>query len=187
MDPATLGYLAPDAQLQTVDDAHHVLPAGQEGRIRVRTPFMVQAYLDDPEATAASFHDGWFYTGDIGCILDNGLVLHRGRSSDVLNLGGIKFDAAEIDHFLRELPGVHDAAAFETEDDSGRPAVALAIVADDSADLAHLLSLAQERFARTLHRSFVIRATTIPRGHTGKILRHQLTQTRRTDRTATQS
>jgi len=99
------GTLWPGVQVQVVDGQGHELPAGQTGRIRVRTPGMAQGYLDAPAASAAHFVDGWFYPGDVGAMPQAGGLRVTGRESDVMNLGGLKVSPEEIEARL-SVPGV---------------------------------------------------------------------------------
>ncbi|MEO0030858.1 MAG: hypothetical protein RIS94_616 [Pseudomonadota bacterium] len=79
---------------------------GQQGEIALRGPNMLQGYYNAPEKTAEAIRDGWFYTGDIGSIDDDGNVMFHGRTKDMLKVGGENVAAAEIEAMLQTHPAV---------------------------------------------------------------------------------
>ena len=82
------GIVWPRVRVEVVDERDEPLPSGHAGRIRVKTECMVDGDLDDPEATARMFRDGWFYPGDLG-VLDGPRRLHvLGRGDEPPNIGG---------------------------------------------------------------------------------------------------
>lgn len=102
-----------DSEVQIVDPQGVVLSQGKIGLIRVRNPYMVDGYINAPEAQARSFRDGWFYPGDFGYFGREGELVISGRSGDVLNIGGVKVSALAIDEAMRDVPGIADAMCFE--------------------------------------------------------------------------
>mgnify|MGYP003353367339 CR=1 FL=1 len=62
----------------------------------MRTPIVMQGYFRDPEQTKAAFRDGWFYPGDLGTLTDDGRLRLAGRSSEIVNAGGVKVDPATL-------------------------------------------------------------------------------------------
>ena len=63
--PGAVGYIQPGALVQILDASGRVLPPMPDGSIRIRSDYMASEYVGDPEATAAQFRDGYFYTGDV--------------------------------------------------------------------------------------------------------------------------
>jgi len=96
-----VGYVTPDVSVKIVDDNGESVPANREGSVRVRTPVSVHGYLDDPEQAGTAFRDGYFDTGDIGCLTDENMLLISGRKKEVLNLGGDKVSPRIIEDALR--------------------------------------------------------------------------------------
>ena len=82
----------------------------EDGEICVRSPFLMDCYYDDPEATAAAFEDGWFRTGDLGELDGEGYLSITGRKKDVLRTGGESVSPSEIEAILRDAPGVAELA-----------------------------------------------------------------------------
>ncbi len=87
------------------------LPPGQEGEILVGGPTVISGYLDAPELNRASFSNGWFKTGDIGSLDEDGFLTLHGRKDDLINRGE-KISPSEIDQALMRHPAVAEAAAF---------------------------------------------------------------------------
>lgn len=170
------GYLFPDAQLEIVNELQEPLLQGEEGLIRVKTPYMVHEYYKNPEATARSFRDGWFYPGDRGCLMANGLIVLAGRDSEVINSGGVKIDPAAIDQFLVDQPGVADAAVFGLENKMGLQDIAAAIVVAEDFDIKALQQRVLERFGATRSPSVFFKVRQISRNHMGKIMRAHMSK-----------
>ena len=75
-------------------------------------PTVVSGYLDAPELNRARFVNGWFKTGDIGSLDEDGFLTLHGRKDDLINRGGEKISPVEIDDALMRHPAVAEAAAF---------------------------------------------------------------------------
>jgi len=82
----------------------------EDGEICVRSPYLMDSYFDDPETTAASFDDGWFRTGDLGAIDDEGYFSIVGRKKEILRTGGESVSPTEVELVLRGAPGVEEIA-----------------------------------------------------------------------------
>ncbi|MCW2861456.1 MAG: AMP-dependent synthetase and ligase [Actinoallomurus sp.] len=89
---------------------------GDDGRIRLAGPVLFDAYRLRPDLTAAVLDGDWFVTGDLG-VIDDGVLRVRGRADDVINTGGEKVVAGEVEHLLRSHPAVADVVVV------GRPDV----------------------------------------------------------------
>ncbi len=100
------------AEVRIVDPQGAALPANAVGEITLRGPGVVEGYLDDPEATAAAFVDGWFRTGDLGRMDSDGFLFLEGRLVEIINRGGAKVSAREVEQWLTEQPGVALAVVF---------------------------------------------------------------------------
>ena len=95
-----------------IDDGsgHRDAATGEVGEIWLKGPTVVRGYLDNPEATAEAFVDGWFRTGDLGRLDDEGYLYVVDRLKDVVIRGGENVYAAEVEAALYEHPDVVDAA-----------------------------------------------------------------------------
>jgi long-chain acyl-CoA synthetase len=169
-DPFDVGQLADGVEIQIVDEDGEVLPLGKVGRIRHHSSFMTHEYLGDPEGTAESFKDGWFYPGDLGAIRpDNGLTL-AGRTSEILNAGGVKVNPTRLDLFAVAYPKVVDAASFGYLTTAGIQQIGIALVTEDGLDVDALNRAFDGEFGPAAPK-LVARVDEIPRNAMGKPMR----------------
>ena len=165
-------WINPPFDLQIVDDNDQILPAMSIGHIRYRKENMLTEYYKNPQATAQFFRGVYFYPGDLGFLDNQGRLHLEGRSSDVLNLGGVKINPERIEAAALAAPGVRDCGAYSFLGPSGVEELHLALVVDSNFD--HKL------FEHTMEKSFpkLIRGaklvSLIPRNETGKIQRNKL-------------
>ncbi|HVE53342.1 MAG TPA: class I adenylate-forming enzyme family protein [Ramlibacter sp.] len=110
LDAAGTGVLRAGAEVRVLDDHGQPQPEGVLGRLALRTPGLVEGYLERPEESAAVFRDGWFISGDVGALLAPRVLRLAGRHDDLVNVGGIKVPAAQFEAALRAQAGIADAA-----------------------------------------------------------------------------
>jgi fatty-acyl-CoA synthase len=92
-------------------------PRGEAGELLVRTRYMMQGYYRKPEETARALDaDGWFHTGDMAVLRPDGYLRFVGRYKDMLKIGGENVDPLEVEGYLRERPGVRQAAVVSYPD-----------------------------------------------------------------------
>jgi len=112
----TDGRVDVGSEVQAVDERRRPLPAGTRGELRLRSPKLMLGYLDPEHQAAAVDADGWFYTGDIGVVDTDGWVTIQGRLRDIINRGGEKFSAAEIESVIGTHPDVETVAVVGLPD-----------------------------------------------------------------------
>jgi acyl-CoA synthetase (AMP-forming)/AMP-acid ligase II len=160
-----------DSEVQVVDENYCPVPAGQIGLIRVRNPYMACGYINAPEAQARSFREGWFYPGDFGAFGPEGELVLSGRSGDVINRGGIKMSALNIDDALREVQGVTDAMCFEYQVPHGPSELIAFIVPDKGMLFSHVAMKLSECLALRLPPDWIparfVEINAVPRAHDG--------------------
>jgi acyl-coenzyme A synthetase/AMP-(fatty) acid ligase len=171
--PDGVGQPLPGVAIEIVDDDGRVLPAGAEGLIRIRTPGMAQAYLDDEELTARVFRDGWFQGGDRGALTDDGVLVFGGRADDMMILSSINIFPSEIEKVAESFPGVLECAAFPLRSTVHGDIPMLAVVGETNADLTGLMAYCRERLGVRAPRK-VIGLAEMPRSPQGKIVRREL-------------
>ncbi|WP_085808828.1 class I adenylate-forming enzyme family protein [Sphingomonas sp. TZW2008] len=108
--PDSVGLPVPVCDVKVVDAAGNALPPGEAGELWIRGPNVVVGYWNKPEATAESFTDGWYHTGDICRIDDEGFVYLLDRAKDMLIRGGENVYCVEIEDVLVTHPAIMDAA-----------------------------------------------------------------------------
>ncbi len=128
----TDGRLLEGTELEAVDEHRRPLPPGEVGELRARGPQMLMGYTD-PDLSAAQIDaDGWFYTGDLGSVRD-GWVDVRGRVKDIINRGGEKFSALDIELALTAHPVIKSAAVVGAPDLRFGEVVAAFVVLEEGA------------------------------------------------------
>ncbi|MHB8690985.1 MAG: AMP-binding protein [Solirubrobacteraceae bacterium] len=123
---------------------------GEPGELLVRSPMVTTGYLGDPAATQAAFDaNGWFRTGDIGIVTEDGWVRITGRSKDIFIVGGFNAYPAEIEEMLREHEDIEDAAVVGMPDHRmGEVGAAFVVLRPGaSADPAGIIAWSRERMA----------------------------------------
>ncbi|HRN76822.1 class I adenylate-forming enzyme family protein [Ottowia sp.] len=110
--PNTVGAAVGSVELEIVDERGALLAPGLTGEVRVKSPAIIESYLDDPEATGRSFKGGWFYPGDLGYLTNDGALVLQGRRDDMMIFDGMNIFPAEIENALRSHHAVREAAAF---------------------------------------------------------------------------
>jgi len=133
--PRASGMLSPIVELRVVDASGAPLPAGEPGEICLRGVTVMQGYWRNPEATVGAMRDGWFHTGDVGYLDDEGFLFVVDRIKDVINRCGEKIAAAEVESCLLQLPDVLEAAVFAVPDDETGEAAAAVVSVREGAML----------------------------------------------------
>jgi len=106
------------------------LAAGEIGEVRVRSPQMMDGYNGDPELTARVLRDGWYFTGDIGCLDERGYLTLLGRVADVIKVDGVKVHPIVVESEILAHPGVRHAAVYGVRDADGSEHIHAAIECD---------------------------------------------------------
>lgn len=178
--PRSSGLLSPIIEVRTVGVDGSPLPVGEPGEIWLRGVTVMDAYWRNPQATAAALHDGWFRTGDVGYVDEEGFLFIVDRIKDVINRAGEKIAAAEVESCLLLLPEVMEAAVLAVADEHTGEGVA-AIVSvregsqlDEAAVRAHVAAhLAAYKVPATVR----LLTEALPRNPAGKLLKGQLRDT----------
>ncbi len=118
-----------DVEVRVRDiDSGQLLPPGASGELEIRAPTSFIGYLDNPEATAkVRRSDGFFRTGDVGRVREDGSFVFETRTGDAIRLGGFLVSPVEIEEVIRQLPGVADAQVVAVEIAQQTRAVAFVI------------------------------------------------------------
>ena len=111
------GRPLPGVQLRITDDDGRPLPAGETGEIVVRGPNVSAGYLKRDRETAAALRDGWFHTGDLGRMDDDGFIFLVDRKKDMIITGGENVYSSEVEAVLYTHPGISEAAVIGVPDE----------------------------------------------------------------------
>lgn len=176
--PGTVGLPLPGTECRVIDPdnpAQDVDP-GSPGELVVRGPQVMSGYYGKPEATASSFIDGWYRTGDIATIDDAGFVRIVDRIKELIITGGFNVAPTEVENAVRQHPSVADVAVVGLPSDHSGEEVVAAIVLDTGAEVDEE---SIREFARSIltpykvpRRIFVV--DELPKSLIGKVLRRQV-------------
>jgi fatty-acyl-CoA synthase len=173
-EPRAVGYVTPGVTVQIVDEAGTLLPADEEGQLRIRSEFAVDGYFRNPEESAKVFRQGWFYPGDQGTLSAEGLLVITGRQHAVLNLGGDKISAEAIELVLTQLPGVLEAAAVAVPNVNGVNEVWAVVVAGEQIDEPTLRAYCETRLSHQFAPVKYVFAKSLPHNENGKLDRRRV-------------
>ena len=171
--PGTVGR-ATGVEIAPLDGDWRQVPAGEDGEVAVRGPSVVDEYLGNPAATAASFRDGWFRTGDVGKLSADGYLTLVGRVKELINRAGEKISPYEVEEALLSHPAVAEAAAYPMPDEKYGEQVAVVVVLQGEATPKELTAHCADRLAAFKRPALVTILPEIPKGPTGKVQRRNL-------------
>ena len=151
---------------------------GGVGLVQVRGPNLFSGYWCNPAKTAEAFTaDGWFRTGDLGRLDDEGFLWLVGRSSDLVISGGLNVYPAEVEAVIEEAPGVVESAVIGAPHADLGEAVVAIVVADGKVCEEDILATLTGRLARFKQPRRVIFVEALPRNAMGKVVKAELRRT----------
>ena len=173
------GALFPGIEIEIRDDDDRPAPLGQPGRIRLLSPVMMNSYLEDPQTTAQMFHDGWFYPGDQGLLHPQGRggparIEVLGRTDDILNLGGIKVLADDIEEMVRARVPAADIGVCVLPDREGIEELWIGVAYDAPDDRGIIDYMRPALTGFPYGHAHLVKLAAIPRTDLGKIRRAEL-------------
>lgn len=171
--PGTVG-LPTGVEVNVFDSDGRPMPVGEAGEVVIRGENVMDGYLDNPTANAASFVHGWFRTGDIGRVDAGGYLTLVARAKEMINRGGEKVAPAQVDAVLCEVPGVSQAVTFGVPDPIYGEVVHAIVVARPDTTEAALLDHCREKLPAFMVPVRLHRADAVPTGPTGKVSRTEL-------------
>jgi oxalate---CoA ligase len=164
------------ALVRVVDEHWKDVAPGNSGEVVVSGPGVTPGYLGNEEANAASFHEGWFRTGDRGVLRDEYLYL-QGRLKEMIIRGGENISPAEIDEVLLSHPAVGEAVCFGVDDERYGQVVQAAVVLVDSVSEQELRAHCRRSLAAFKVPTRISVLDVIPRTPTGKVQRRMVAAT----------
>jgi acyl-coenzyme A synthetase/AMP-(fatty) acid ligase len=172
--PGAVGHPIPGVTVEVVDGSGRLLPPGQEGALRIRSPTMVEGYLGDPEQTRTSFRDGYFHPGDLGYLTQDGMLVISGRDKEILNLGGVKLRPQQVEDVLATFACVEQAAVVGMPNNLGVDELWALIVPRATLDEAALRAHCQQRLSPLFCPVHYVTVERLPHSENGKIDRPRL-------------
>jgi acyl-coenzyme A synthetase/AMP-(fatty) acid ligase len=171
----SVGIPVPLSEIRIVDDDWQPLPPDHEGRVAMRGAGMMASYWRDPERSAAVFRGDWCSWGDVGRLDADGWLWLLGRSDDVINTGGYKVHAAEVEAILADVDGVGGVAVVGREHPVIGAEVLAYVAAEPSAELRSALEDAvTTHLARYKRPAEIVFVADLPTNSLGKVQKAQL-------------
>jgi carnitine-CoA ligase len=168
----------PFTQMQVRTDQGAIAAPGETGELLVRTPVMFTGYLDDPVQTKESFTDGWFHTGDLVRVDEDGYFHFVARRKDIIRRRGENISGAEIDGVLARHPDIAQAAAVAVPSEMGEDEILVAAVPKPGSGLDHaaVIDWCRQHLAPMKVPRFVLLTTALPNTPTHRVAKHLLKQ-----------
>jgi acyl-CoA synthetase (AMP-forming)/AMP-acid ligase II len=157
--------------LRIIDDKNNPVAVNEVGEIICQSPLATTGYYMNPEATDASFRDGWFYTGDLGYFDEEGYLFVVGRKKDMVKSGGISVYPLEIEGVLYKHPEVVEAAVIGVPDPEWGEAVKAVVILkkDSKVGGPDLIQFCKEQLASYKVPKSVDIVTALPHTEIGKV------------------
>ncbi len=163
--------------VRVVDDRLVDVKPGEIGEVVVKGPNVMKGYWNRPDATAdAITHGGWFHTGDLGVLDEDGYLYLKDRKKDMIISGGENIYPAEVESVLIDHPSVADAAVIGLPDERWGEVVVAVVVKAEGAELSpqDVIDFANGRLARYKLPRTVVFSDLLPRNPAGKVLKREL-------------
>jgi len=175
--PASVGVPAPVVDVKVIDESGCEMPPNVPGELCFHGPCVLRRYWADARASAQTFHDGWFHSGDIGALDEEGRITILDRAKDMVIRGGENVYSIEVENALLAHRDVIGAAVFGLPDLMLGEKVAAVVQSRPGSKLnpVELQAFVSERLARfKVPTSIVVTSDELPKNETGKILKRAL-------------
>ncbi|GAB3561715.1 long-chain fatty acid--CoA ligase [Amycolatopsis endophytica] len=163
-------------RVRIVDDTGREVPTGELGEITLSGPKVFAGYWHDPDATAKALRDGWFHTGDIGRVDEDGYLYVEDRKKDMIVSGGENIATPEVERVLYEHPDVVEAAVVGMSHERWGEVPKAFVVLRPGAEVdgAGLVAFCRERLAKFKVPAEIRFLDELPRTPSGKVLKRDL-------------
>jgi long-chain acyl-CoA synthetase len=175
--PGTIGVAIPGCEMKLVDlDGKDVGPREGVGEIAIRGDNVMKGYWNKPQATAEAIPDGWFRTGDLATVDEDGYYTIVDRKKDMILRGGMNVYPREVEEVLYSHPDVLEAAVVAVPDDllGEEVGAAVALRPGATATLEDVQAYVKEKIAAYKYPRHIWAVPELPKGPTGKILRREV-------------
>ncbi|MCB1802669.1 MAG: malonyl-CoA synthase [Gammaproteobacteria bacterium] len=173
----TVGYALPGVSARVADEQGRELPRGEAGVLEITGPNVFRGYWQMPEKTAEEFRDdGYFITGDIAVMAEDGRVTIVGRAKDLIISGGFNVYPKEVESVIDELPGVKESAVVGVPHPDFGEGVTAVVVPDGSRELGEqaVIDALADKLARFKQPKRVFIVDALPRNTMGKVQKNVL-------------
>jgi fatty-acyl-CoA synthase len=170
------GRPALNVETRLVDDDMQDVKRGEVGEIVHRSPQLLSGYYKDEERTQAAFFGGWFHSGDLGTMDDEGYITVVDRKKDMIKSGGENVSSREVEEAIYGIEGVSEVAVIGLPDPKWIEAVTAVVVAKAGYSLTEegIIAACAGRLSAFKTPKRVILTDALPKNPTGKLLKREL-------------
>ncbi len=174
--PGSIGLPVGGTEIKLVDDDDQEVAHGEPGEIVMRGPFVMKGYWGREDATEEVMRGGWFHTGDIATVDDEGYFFIVDRKKDLIIRGGYNVYPREIEEVLYSHPAVLEAAVLGVPHDSLGEEVGAAVVLKEGEEATpdDLRDFMKQKVAAYKYPRVIWLADELPKGGTGKVLKREI-------------
>ncbi len=174
--PGSIGTPIEGVEMKVVDDDGREVPTGEVGEILIRGHNVMKGYWRQPEATAEAIKDGWFATGDMARVDEDGYFFIVDRKKELIIRGGYNVYPREVEEVLYEHPAVREAAVVGVPHDELGEEIGAAVALKEGADAdaEALQAFVKEQVAGYKYPRRIWFVDELPKGPTGKILKREI-------------
>ena len=174
--PGSCGRAVINVETRVVDDAMNDVPPGVVGEVVHRSPHLMLGYFHDDERTRAAFEGGWFHSGDLAVIDEEGYITIVDRKKDMIKTGGENVASREVEEALYLMPQISEVAVVGVPHPRWVEAVVAVVVAKSGIELSEddVLRHASTRLASFKTPKRIVFTEALPKNPSGKLLKRQL-------------
>jgi long-chain acyl-CoA synthetase len=174
--PGSIGTPIEGVEMQVVDEDDNPLPQGEVGEIVIRGHNIMKGYWQRPDATEEAMRGGWFHSGDMARVDEEGYFYIVDRKKDLIIRGGYNVYPREVEEILYEHPKIREAAVVGVPHDEWGEEIGAAVVLHDGEDLPseEVSAYVKDRIAAYKYPRVVWFLDDLPKGPTGKILKREI-------------
>lgn len=173
--PGTVGFALPGVEVRIRKAGNEANLVNENGSIELRGPNVFRGYWHMPEKTQAAFTaDGFFITGDLGRIDDEGRLSIVGRDKDLVISGGLNVYPAEVETVIDQIAGIAESAIIGAHHDDFGEAVVAIVVSQNEIQLETITTYLTGRLAKFKHPKALVRLNELPKNVMGKVQKNVL-------------
>jgi long-chain acyl-CoA synthetase len=174
--PGSIGTPIAEVEMKVVDEDDGEVPQGEIGEIVIRGHNIMKGYWQRPEATAEAMRGGWFHSGDMARVDEDGYFFIVDRKKDLIIRGGYNVYPREVEEVLYEHPKIREAAVVGVPHDEWGEEIGAAVVLHEGEELSpeEVSQYVKERIAAYKYPRIVWFLDDLPKGPTGKILKREI-------------
>jgi len=174
--PGSIGTPLREVEMKVVDENDNEVPQGEVGEIVIRGHNVMKGYWQRPDATEETMRGGWFHSGDMARVDEEGYFFIVDRKKDLIIRGGYNVYPREVEEVLYEHPKIREAAVLGVPHDQWGEEIGAAVVLHEGEELSpeEVSSYVKERIAAYKYPRLVWFMDDLPKGPTGKILKREI-------------